>query len=68
MYYSVKIFILCQSNSFIQYFYINQQNTSHMQCVEEFNLGLLWFYGISTIVGYLIPNPVYTYILDRYDL
>ena len=23
---------------------------------------LVWFYGISTIVGYLIPNPVYKYI------
>ena len=22
---------------------------------------LVGFYGISTIVGYLIPNPVYTY-------
>ena len=24
---------------------------------------LVEFYGISTIVGYLIPNPLYTYIL-----
>ena len=23
--------------------------------------GLVWFYGMSTIVGYLMPNPVYTY-------
>ena len=23
--------------------------------------GLVWFYGISTIVGYLMPNPLYTY-------
>ena len=30
--------------------------------------GLVWFYGISTIVGYLKPNPFYTYILDIYDL
>ena len=22
---------------------------------------LVWFYGISTIVGYLMPNPVFTY-------
>ena len=29
---------------------------------------LLWFYGISTIVGYLMPNPLYTYILNIYDL
>ena len=26
------------------------------------------FYGISTIVGYLMPNPLYTYILNIYDL
>ena len=24
--------------------------------------GLIRFYGISTIAGYLMPNPVYTYI------
>ena len=23
--------------------------------------GLVGFYGISTIVGYLMPNPLYTY-------
>ena len=31
-------------------------------------LGWVEFYGISTIVGYLIPNPLYTYILNIYDL
>ena len=35
-------------------------------CVSTF--ALLWFYGISTIVGYLMPNPLYTYILNIYDL
>ena len=30
--------------------------------------GLVWFYGISTIVGCLMPNPLYTYILNIYDL
>ena len=25
-------------------------------------------YGTSTIVGYLMPNPLYTYILNIYDL
>ena len=30
------------------------------------NIGfsLVYFYGISTIVGYLMPNPFYTYILN----
>ena len=27
-----------------------------------------WVYGVSTIVNYLIPNPVYTYELNIYDL
>ena len=27
-----------------------------------------WFYDISTIVGYLMPNSVYTYILNIFDL
>ena len=25
---------------------------------------LVWFNGISTIVGYIMPNPVFTYILS----
>ena len=29
-----------------------------------FENGLVGFYGISTLVGYLMPNPLYTYILD----
>ena len=31
-------------------------------------IGLAWFYGISIIVGYLMPNTLYTYILNIYDL
>ena len=30
--------------------------------------GLVGFYGISTIVGYLMPNPLYIYISNIYDL
>ena len=26
--------------------------------------GLIFFYGISTIVGYFMPNPLYTYIIN----
>ena len=33
-----------------------------------YDLGLAGFYGISTIVGYLIPKPIYTYILNIYYL
>ena len=31
-------------------------------------LSLVGFNSISTVVGYLMPNPLYTYILDIYDL
>ena len=30
--------------------------------------GSVGFYGISTLVGYLMLHSVYTYILDIYDL
>ena len=29
---------------------------------------LVGFYGIWSLVGYFIPNPLYTYILNIYDL
>ena len=29
-------------------------------------IDLVWFYGISSIVGYLILNLVYSYMLDVY--
>ena len=35
--------------------------------IEYIKFGLVWFYDISTIVGYLMPNPLYTYILNIYD-
>ena len=37
-----------------------------MICFVLFSL--VWFYSISTTVGYLIPNPVCVHILDLYDL
>ena len=37
------------------------------QC-NVLGLVVVCFYGISTFVGYLMPNPVYTYILNIYDL
>ena len=30
--------------------------------------GSVGFYGISTIVSYLMPNLLYTYVLNIYDL
>ena len=32
------------------------------------NVDLAGLYGISTIVGYSIPNPLYTYISNTYNL
>ena len=29
---------------------------------------VVWFYDISTLTHYLMPNPIYTYILNIYDL
>ena len=36
-----------------------------------FSFGLVWFYGISTIIGYLMPNPFYTikqFYFKQFDL
>ena len=32
--------------------------------IKYIGFGSVGFYGISTIVGYLMPNPLYTYILN----
>ena len=32
--------------------------------IEYVWFDLVRFYGISTIVGYLMPTPLYTYVLD----
>ena len=32
--------------------------------MKYIGFGLVAIYGISTILGYLMPNLVYTYILD----
>ena len=42
---------------------VTQVNKHHEDWVN-----LVWFYGISTIIGYLMPNPVFTYILNIYIL
>ena len=36
--------------------------------IDEILGQLAVFYGISTLVGYLMPNRVYTYISNIYDL
>ena len=42
---------------------------SHLyKYIKDIWFSLVRFYSILTIVGYLIPNPIYTYILNIYDL
>ena len=36
--------------------------------MKYIGFSIVWFYGISTIVGYLMPNPLHAYILNIYDL
>ena len=36
--------------------------------IKYIRFGFVGFYGTSTIVDYLMPNPVYNYILVIYDL
>ena len=36
--------------------------------IKYIGFSLVGFYGISTIVGYLMPNSVYSYIFSVYDL
>ena len=35
---------------------------------QGYLFGLVGFNSISTVIGYLMPNPAFTYILDVYDL
>ena len=37
----------------------------HIICTDVIDsFGLAWLYGTSTIIGYLMLNPVFTYILN----
>ena len=42
-------------------------NPLYTDILNIYDLVLVGFYGISTIVGYLMPNPLYTDILNIYD-
>ena len=46
----------------------NAKSSLYIYIIKYIWFGLVGFYGISTIVGYLTPNPLYTYILNIYDL
>ena len=36
--------------------------------IKYIGIGLIRFYGILSIVGYLMPNSLYPHILNIYDL
>ena len=36
--------------------------------IKYIGFGLVGIYGISTIVAYLLPNPIYTYMLNINNL
>ena len=62
---------MLSSFSDIQQTLFCQENKPHVDyCMLYPNLfsGLLSFYGISTIVGYLMPNPLYTHIYWIYRI
>ena len=55
---------LCEYKFF--YLYINVFSIflmAYLTVVLNF-FDLVWFYGPSTIVGYLMVNPLYTYLLN----
>ena len=43
--------------------YVYRHVFIHRYTFSRFSF-LVWFYSISTIVSYLMPNPVFTYKLD----
>ena len=45
----------------------NAKSSSYVY-IRFIGFGLVGFYGIKTIVGNLMPNSLYTYILNKYDL
>ena len=43
----------------------NTKSSSYIS-IKYIWFGFVWFYGISTLVGYLIPNPLYRYLLKTW--
>ena len=52
----------------INYCWLFNANSSLYIYIEYIWFGLVGFDGISTIIGYLMTNPLYTYMLNIYDL
>ena len=52
----------------INHYRLFNANSSLYIYIKYIGFGLVGFYGISTIVSYLMPNPLYTYMLNIYGL
>ena len=52
----------------INYWRLFNAKSSLYIYIKYILFGLVVFYGISTIVGYSMPNPIYTYISNICDL
>ena len=50
---------------YFQVILLNMSDKVRYQCY--FHFGLAGFYGIPTIVDYLMPKTLHTYILNIYD-
>ena len=53
---------------YINHYRLFNAKSSFYIYIKYIGFDLVGFYGISTIVGYLMPNLFYTYILNIYDL
>ena len=52
----------------INHYRLFNAKSSLYKYIKYIGFGLVGFYGISTGVGYSMPNPLYTYISNMYDL
>ena len=72
---SITVYIYCKNLNWLGLllWHINHCWLSNAKSCSYINIKCIWFglvgfYRISTIVGYLMLNPVFTSILDIYDL
>ena len=65
-------YVLPKKKNLTQNLNKTKQHTNSKMCGQQTSLELnhdsVLFYGISTLVGYLMPNLRYTYTLNTYDL
>ena len=67
---AIAVFLVLVEPTFIKSKHINLCGLFNVKASLYIYIkkSLAGFYSISTIVGCLMPNPLYTYILNIYDL